>query len=755
MSKKWIDGQTLAEYLMSAEMDHIRGVTFQIPKSGLPVPSLYPHQEEALTQLMARPVSTILHLPTGSGKTRVALELIARVLQEAPKTKIVWASYPTTLIRQSMARLAQLSSNLPEGLRFCWAKSDTQSRSVPDLLTDHEVIFALRGTLTGLLRDVGDRPNKSPLRSLLSNGTPLLIIYDECHQLGARSLQRSWRILDRKRPVDSVWPRIVGLSATPLPRNPRRRTLLRKTLFPMHPTTPQDPDYPWRMDVAHRVHNARLEKMGVLCPINAYQQRSGFFDIPLEVLDRASRRRLIKEPPVVGATGNDLMQFSAQFNARIMTHPLVLRFLAGRIATRIEELGKTLVFLPTIRAANGFVELLEAHPATRGRVFLVHTRLGEIEQDGPPLRVFDQLQGFIKQGNKPCVMVNVNMLTTGFDDPKIRTIVLARLTYSMNLYWQMIGRGSRGPKSGGTTDCTVLDPIRLTRLYPIAEGYRPTLTQSNEDMVAGEEVGAGRLDPSLTIVENPNRVTSSTSSFPSTSPTSPTSSSVEVVEDSWFDTVELDEEALTAYQAPPPKQVRTQVKTETATLGPALSIEEGLKRNQATAKGKAGAWSRLWVLIVVLDENAFQRVTTAFGIPFVGKMVRDETADEIMDALYVEGRSGATTFFGAIPSTELRRLVRSLGLTSTTNKKSAFVTSLIHDFLLDDPIPPLKELLATDDVPKAAHKPGELYKHLEGCYDKRGLQKLLDRLKQPRSGKNKSVLIQRIFETFLFGELSR
>ena len=98
-------------------------------------------------------------------------------------------------------------------------------------------------------------------------------------------------------------------------------------------------------------------------------------------------------------------------------------------------------------------------------------------------------------------MVNVNMLTTGFDDPKIRTIVLARLTYSMNLYWQMIGRGSRGPKSGGTSDCTVLDPIRLTRLYPIAEGYRPTLTKSNEDMVAGEDVGEGRLDPSLTIVD--------------------------------------------------------------------------------------------------------------------------------------------------------------------------------------------------------------------------------------------------------------
>ena len=96
------------------------------------------------------------------------------------------------------------------------------------------------------------------------------------------------------------------------------------------------------------------------------------------------------------------------------------------------------------------------------------------------------------------------MLSAVLNRSKISTIVLGRLTFSMNLYWQMIGRGTRGPRSKGTEDCTVIDPIRLTRLYPIADGYRPTLTRSNDDLVAGEDVGAGRLDPSLTIVEVPH-----------------------------------------------------------------------------------------------------------------------------------------------------------------------------------------------------------------------------------------------------------
>lgn len=123
MSQQWIDGQTLAEHLMSADMNHIRGVTFQILKLGMPVSSLYPHQEEALTHLMACPVSTILHLSTVSGKTCVAFELMFRVLQEHSETKVVWASYPTTLIRQFMVRLTQISLNLPEDLRFCWVNS--------------------------------------------------------------------------------------------------------------------------------------------------------------------------------------------------------------------------------------------------------------------------------------------------------------------------------------------------------------------------------------------------------------------------------------------------------------------------------------------------------------------------------------------------------------------------------------------------------------------------------------------------------
>ncbi|WP_395312115.1 hypothetical protein V4U86_19060 [Mycobacterium sp. AMU20-3851] len=49
------------------------------------------------------------------------------------------------------------------------------------------------------------------------------------------------------------------------------------------------------------------------------------------------------------------------------------------------------------------------------------------------------------------------MLTTGFDAPSVRCVVVARPTVSHVLYEQMIGRGLRGPAFGGTDKCLIID----------------------------------------------------------------------------------------------------------------------------------------------------------------------------------------------------------------------------------------------------------------------------------------------------------
>ena len=53
------------------------------------------------------------------------------------------------------------------------------------------------------------------------------------------------------------------------------------------------------------------------------------------------------------------------------------------------------------------------------------------------------------------VLTSVGILTTGFDEPTVKTIILNRATKSLTLYFQMIGRGSR--KLPNKSDFTVID----------------------------------------------------------------------------------------------------------------------------------------------------------------------------------------------------------------------------------------------------------------------------------------------------------
>ena len=41
------------------------------------------------------------------------------------------------------------------------------------------------------------------------------------------------------------------------------------------------------------------------------------------------------------------------------------------------------------------------------------------------------------------ILSSVSILTTGFDEPSVESIILNRATRSLTLYFQMIGRGSR------------------------------------------------------------------------------------------------------------------------------------------------------------------------------------------------------------------------------------------------------------------------------------------------------------------------
>lgn len=68
-------------------------------------------------------------------------------------------------------------------------------------------------------------------------------------------------------------------------------------------------------------------------------------------------------------------------------------------------------------------------------------------------------------------LVNNNILTTGFNMPRIELIALLRPTLSAGLYMQMVGRGARIAE--GKADCLVLDYGGNIRRHGLLEDLRP------------------------------------------------------------------------------------------------------------------------------------------------------------------------------------------------------------------------------------------------------------------------------------------
>ena len=68
-----------------------------------------------------------------------------------------------------------------------------------------------------------------------------------------------------------------------------------------------------------------------------------------------------------------------------------------------------------------------------------------------------RIRWFRENSDRPKVLINTDMLTTGFDVPAIDCVVVGRPVISTVEYTQMIGRGLRGPKMGGTPDVWIVD----------------------------------------------------------------------------------------------------------------------------------------------------------------------------------------------------------------------------------------------------------------------------------------------------------
>lgn len=390
------------------------GISDVTPRFGL-----FAHQANAMRRVEAllsqEPRRVLLHMPTGSGKTRTAMNIVANYLRGKEKAVVVWLAHSEELCEQAAEEFTKawesLGSRSVSLVRY-WGTHDADL----GIVRDGVVIAGLRKTYSTLIRD------DHQLRALAAKDP--FVVMDEAHQAIARTYRLLIELL--MRPGGDA--QLLGLSATP-------------------GRTWNDPDADRELSQFFGTRKVSLRITGFDNPVS-YLIDKGYLARPTYrfvesasgvTLSEAETRR-VSETFDLPATVLERLAADQQRNLLIVHHAedLLRRHL------------RVILFAASVQQSD----LLAAVLSARGhRAASITSKSGA--ERGEAITAFKDDEGV------PKILCNFGVLTTGFDAPKTSAALISRPTSSLVLYSQMVGRAMRGTSAGGNAACeivTVVDP---------------------------------------------------------------------------------------------------------------------------------------------------------------------------------------------------------------------------------------------------------------------------------------------------------
>lgn len=377
---------------------------------------LFQHQIDTVKKIRNKleksPHKALLHMPTGSGKTKSAMKIIFIHLLENPSTLVIWLTHNEELCEQAMIEFQRMwnvaGDSMLNTYRFF-------GQSKLNLLTVNNGFVS-----ASLLKMLGSAKKNNKFLSEIAQKTSLVII-DEAHQATAEKFSIIIDELARSKNT-----KLLGLSATPGRKsdsNNIENVRLARFFANQKVTLDAGNENPIVFLTRHEylakpTFNPIRHKGKGLSNIQI-KQLEGKIDIPRHILEKLS---------------NDTKR-----NLAIIIE-------IKRLAKKHK---KIIVFSSSVEHAKTISLILSAQKYNSRYI-----------NNKTPLGIRSNILHQYKNTPKSMILCNYGILTTGFDAPKTSAIVIARPTKSHVLYAQMVGRGIRGSKAGGNKTCeisTVID----------------------------------------------------------------------------------------------------------------------------------------------------------------------------------------------------------------------------------------------------------------------------------------------------------
>lgn len=385
-----------------------------------PTYGLFPHQRRTvrhvLTAIQHGRTRVVLHMPTGSGKTRTTMHAICRSLNASDPFPIVWLANSTELLEQAADAFQEAWSSLGDRqvpvLRYWGTRS-------PDLATFSD------GLLVAGLQKLNALRAKDPLAVLRLARPVRLVVVDEAHQAIAPTYRRTIELLTETGHKSAL----LGLTATPgrtyadIDEDARLSEFFSENKIPLDTGDATDP-------ISFLVNGGYLARP-------SFRQIELPSDSTRDVGGRRPQAGTDYDPKLLDALASETSR-----SERIIQE---IRRLVSDGHTRI------ILFSTSVSHAHLLASVLEAVGVAASAV---------TAQTAPTVRN-RVITRFRKKTNQPFVLCNYGVLTTGFDAPQTSAALIARPTRSLVLFSQMLGRAIRGPKAGGNRECKIITVVDL------------------------------------------------------------------------------------------------------------------------------------------------------------------------------------------------------------------------------------------------------------------------------------------------------
>ena len=355
----------------------------------------------------------MVHMPTGSGKTRTTISSLIELMIPNNDYTSIWLAHTDELCEQAIETIESLWKIEGKGKLKITRLDNNFNLELEDgynfVVSTYQKLSSMR---TGSEKNVNFLER---LRRKLN-----LIISDEAHMLPAETFNNSINFLDN---IDGVF--IIGLSATPGRGVNENQNRMLADFFGQYKISITDENDKELVDPIKYLQDRKI-----LAKIKAFSIATNFnFELSdeqkLNILNNFQINDLIIKK----------MEKDEERNLCIISH---LIDLVGK--------GKSIIV---------FACSLEHSKLLNEICILLNINCASIDDKTS----FNSRKKFIEdfRNKKINVIFNYGVLSTGFDAPNTNTVMIARPTASPIMYSQMLGRGLRGSEVNGNEECWLID----------------------------------------------------------------------------------------------------------------------------------------------------------------------------------------------------------------------------------------------------------------------------------------------------------